>query len=109
MRVVQQKTEFSAECKDLSASSWCHLSLLSVLRAEHLLSGHKMDSTADRNFTVAVGSCFKLLGIKIMHQIFAAVFLPPLLGNQMYTRTTKIRFRLVLLLSLKKTNNKQLS
>lgn len=99
MHVVQQKKDFSARYKDLSASSWCHLSQSSVLRAEHLLSGQKMDSTADRSFTVAVSSCFKSLGIKIMHQIFVAIFLPHLLGNQMCTRTTKIGFRLVLLLS----------
>lgn len=108
MHVEQQKKSFSPWCKDLSVSSWCHLSQSNVLRAEHLLSGHKMGSTADRNFTVAVCSCFKFLDIKIMDQIFVAIFLPALLGNQMCTRTTKIRFRLVLVLSLKKPNKQLL-
>lgn len=70
MDVVKQKKDFSGGCKDFNASSWCHLSQFCVLRAKHLLSGHKMDSTAETNFTVAVCPCFRLLVIKITHQIF---------------------------------------
>lgn len=67
MHVVKQKKDFSGGCNDLNASSWCHLSHFSVLRARHLLSGHKMDSTAETNFTVDVHPCFRLIGIKITH------------------------------------------
>lgn len=48
MHVVKQEKDSSGVYKDLNASSWCHLSQFSILRAEHLLSGHKMDSNAQK-------------------------------------------------------------
>lgn len=105
MDAVKKKKDFSGGCKGLNASSWCHLSQFNVLRAKHLLSGHKMDSTAETNFTVAVFPCLRLLGIKTTHQIFISVFLPLVLNNHLLTRTTKNWVQIGFGVELKKTQN----